>query len=360
MDSATAAGDPSGDAGRRFQSPQQSFWESAPVLQADLEQVQAVIDGIARDATLSIRDALERTVGNTGKMLRPALVLLSARSGRLRPAGRWRARPRDALSFSGQPPEKMYRIAGAVEVLHMATLVHDDVIDGAATRRGAAALHTEQGNRRAILMGDLLFSSCFSLLAEDATMDNAQVLAAGVRHICESQIDESLPASVGPRTPREYFRQVAAKTALLFMLSCHIGASENDVIIRDAQALRRFGYNLGMAFQVVDDLLDLTGTPEELGKPVGTDLRSGVPSLPIIYALQRDDGALSEALQGEIAERDIPRLVSLISDRGGLARARETAERYTERARRELDTLPPSQARETLSWLVDVSLNRRR
>ncbi len=365
MDSATVTGGGNSAAGRVHISPLQSFWEGSPTLAHDLERVQAVIDDVARGASAGIRPVLADTVGNTGKMLRPALVLLSARAGRRvvsqrRAPGLLRKRTEAPLGFDGIPDEKIYRISAAVEILHMATLVHDDVIDGAETRRGAPALHTLQGNRRAILMGDFLFSSCFTLLAEDARVENARTLAAGVRHICESQIDESLPAYAGPRSPREYYRQVAAKTALLFLLSCHVGASESDVAVADAQALRRFGYNLGMAFQVVDDLLDLTGTEKELGKPVGTDLKSQVLTLPIIYALESDDGELGEMLRRGIDENDVPRAVSLIEDRGGIARARGAAARYTERARRELALLDPSPARDTLSWLLEQLLNRRR
>jgi len=253
----------------------------------------------------------------------------------------------------------MYRISAAVEILHMATLIHDDVIDAAESRRGRPATHVTEGNKRAVLMGDLLFSSCFSLLAEDATMANAQLLSRGVQRICESQIDESVPASRGPRTPREYFRQVAAKTALLFALSCHVGASESDVIDSDAQPLRRFGYNLGMAFQVVDDLLDLSGSEEELGKPVGTDLKSGLRTLPLIYALENDDGSLGERLQRRVTDADVPVVLSMIRERGGIRRARAVAERYTERGKHELARLQPSPARDTLSRLLDLSLTRR-
>ncbi|MFW5786125.1 MAG: polyprenyl synthetase family protein [bacterium] len=365
MDPVPVAGGTNGAAGRTDLSPMRSFWAGAPALAHDLESVQGIIDGVAREASSSIRGVLADTVGNTGKMLRPALVILSARAGRRatsrrRAAGLVRVRTEEPLGFSGTPDEKMYRIAAAVEILHMATLIHDDVIDGADTRRGAPALHTVQGNRRAILMGDFLFSSCFTLLAEDAAMENARTLAAGVRHICRSQIDESLPTASGPRTPREYYRQVAAKTALLFLLSCHVGASESSVALEDAQALRRFGYNLGMTFQVVDDLLDLTGTQEELGKPVGTDLKSRVLTLPIIYALESDDGELSALLRRGVDDDQVPRAVSLIEERGGIERARLAAARHTERARRELALLSASEARDTLSWLLGRLLNRRR
>ncbi len=366
MDLAFVTGGPDGTAGRSLNSPQRSFWKNTPVLRHDLERVQDTITGVAEESSVRIRASLLETVANTGKMLRPALVLLSARSGRREAAPRrglrsiWpgRGQPLSPIGFSQAPDDKMYRIAAAVEILHMATLVHDDVIDGAERRRGAPAVHAVHGNRRAILMGDLLFSSCFSLLSQDATMENAQILAGGVTHICQSQIDESLPSG-GPKSPREYYRQVSAKTALLFMLSCHVGAGESGVISADAQALRRFGYNLGMAFQVVDDLLDLTGTEEELGKPVGTDLVSGVLTLPVLYALERDDGRLTEAVRGTVPAARVPEVVELVTELGGIDRARDAAERYVARAARELEKLEPSGARNTLSWLLDLSLKRR-
>lgn len=375
MDLALVTGGPDGTAGRPSTSPQQSFWKNTPVLRHDLERVQEIITGVAEESTESIRTSLVDTVANTGKMLRPALVLLSARSGRReadrrdtggRETGRrgfralrlGRSRVFPPIGFSDAPDDKMYRMAAAVEILHMATLVHDDVIDGAEQRRGAPAVHTVHGNRRAILMGDLLFSSCFSLLSQDATMENAQLLASGVTRICQSQIDESLPSG-GPRSPREYYRQVAAKTALLFTLSCHVGASESGAIRSDQQALRRFGYNLGMAFQVVDDLLDLTGTEAELGKPVGTDLKSGVLTLPVLYALERDDGRLAHALRASVPAARVPEVVEMVRERGGIDRARTVAERYVARAARALETMQPSGARNTLSWLLELSLKRR-
>jgi heptaprenyl diphosphate synthase len=383
MDLAPATGGPDEPAGRADDSPIQSFWADVPVVRDDLAAVQRVIHGTAEDASAGIRSSLSSTLENTGKMLRPALVLLAARAGRYRrerrkgaaktrPTGRSRVgrgsvRDRGTVagklqtprSFRDQAPEKIYRIAGAVEILHMATLIHDDVIDVAESRRGRPAAHVVEGNKRAVLMGDLLFSSCFSLLAEDATMANAQLLARGVQHICESQIDESVPAETGPRTPREYSRQVAAKTALLFALSCHVGASESGVIESDAQVLRRYGYNLGMAFQVIDDLLDLTGSEAELGKPVGTDLKSGLRTLPVIYALQNDDGRLQQHLDAGVGDAEVPTVVSLIRERGGIRRARETAERYTARGHHELSRLHPSPVRDTLSRLLDLSLERR-
>jgi heptaprenyl diphosphate synthase len=370
MDLALVTGGPDETAGRSATSPRKSFWKHTPVLRHDLEHVQEVITGVAEESTESIRAALVDTVANTGKMLRPALVLLSARSGRREPGRREsgrrglrairlrRHRVLPPIGFSDAPDDKMYRMAAAIEILHMATLVHDDVIDGAEQRRGAPSVHTVHGNRRAILMGDLLFSSCFSLLSQDATMENAQLLASGVTRICQSQIDESLPSG-GPKSPREYYRQVAAKTALLFMLSCHVGASESGVIRADQQALRRFGYNLGMAFQVVDDLLDLTGTEEELGKPIGTDLKSGVLTLPVLYALERDDGRLAQALRGTVPARRVPEVVAMVRERGGIDRARTVAERNVARAARALETMQPSGARNTLSWLLELSLQRR-
>ena len=186
-------------------------------------------------------------------MLRPAFVLLASR-------------------FGMPDKDRMIRIAAAVEMLHMATLVHDDIIDAAPVRRGVPSLHALRGPRTAVLVGDWLFVSCFSLIADLAGHENARSLAHMVARICGSEISQSADKYVLNTSVRRYLRRIAGKTAALFALAFHVGAAESGCEAPLAGLLRRLGYNLGMGFQIIDDILDFTRDRSETGKPTGNDL----------------------------------------------------------------------------------------
>ncbi len=334
------------------------FWGDYPVIRSDLHRIQSIILDNAGSGNSELSRALRDFAMRGGKMLRPAFVLLAAYMKE--PRGGLFVRS-SAASFNGALPEKIYRIAAAVEMLHMATLIHDDILDDAHTRRGSPALHRRVGSKAAVLMGDLLFSRCFSLVADYATVNSGRQLARSVTHMCSGEIEQA--RSNGPQelSERIYLRRVAEKTGLLFLLSFHVGAHENGVNGYRLELLRRIGYNVGVGFQIIDDLLDFTGNEQDLGKPIAGDLRQGIYTLPVIAALRKGDAELLQLLTiGGTANDDqrIRRAVTLVDKNGGFAYAREQAARYTDRAASAARALPEGEVREAIIDITERLLNR--
>jgi heptaprenyl diphosphate synthase len=317
-----------------------SFWEGHPELSDLLGRVRGEIVARAGGGDGPVPTAVRRLVESNGKMLRPAFVLL-------------------ASSFGAPEAGRVRRAAAAIEMLHLATLVHDDIIDEASVRRGIQTLHALAGNRAAVLTGDWLFAGAFSLVAEFADMGSARALAALVARICAGEIGQAADRYRVDASLRRYLRTIAGKTAVLFALSFHVGARESGCDAAVRGTLVRLGYNLGMGFQIIDDILDFEGTTAETGKPTGSDLAQGIFTLPVVLGLRADDGALAAALAHPpyTAER-LSRIVELISRRGGLEGARRYARAYTERSKREIARLPDTSARHTLTAVSDRLLHR--
>ena len=323
------------------------FWDDYPVIRNDLQRVQQIILENVGSGNTALSRALRDFALRGGKMLRPAFVLLAACVKE--PRRRLFVRS-ESPSINEPLPERIYRIAAAIEMLHMATLIHDDILDEAPTRRRRVALYRDVGPKAAVLMGDLLFSRCFSLVADCTTMENARRLAVIVTHMCAGEIEQAHDVVPDQLSERDYLRRVAAKTGLLFLLSFHIGAYENGVNGYRLQALRRVGYNIGVGFQIIDDLLDFTGNEQELGKPVAGDLRQGIYTLPVIAAIRRGQGdELSRLLHAtELDDERVQRAVALVESNGGFTYARRQAARYTARALQSARTLPEGDVRDAI------------
>jgi len=326
------------------------FWGSYPGVAAELDGIRGLILAAAAQGGDEVHASIRRLVESNGKMLRPAFVLLASR-------------------FGSADPGRIARLAAAIELMHMATLVHDDLIDGAALRRGVPTLHTNLGPRTAVLAGDTLFAACFSLIADHADAATAGSLARLVGRMCEGEIAETTERFLVSRSVRRYLRRTAAKTAVLFSLAFLIGGRESGGPPPVVETLRRLGWCLGMAFQIVDDILDFESSGEDVGKPVANDLGQGVFTLPVVLALRSDDGTLARALetrryaargawQAGRARRETERIGSLIRRFGGIDGARAWARRYTERARREISRLPAGESREVLASVADRLLVR--
>ncbi len=361
-----------------------SFWSEFPRVYDDLAQVRRVILDAVQSTNTTVAGALTDYVLRPGKMLRPAFVVLAARAQL--ESGRRRKKYKI--------PTKFYRIAAAMEMLHIATLIHDDVIDDADTRRGEATLHKSHGVRNAVLMGDILFSRCFSLVVQDTTMENARLIAGGVSRILTGEIAQAETYDLDRLSVRDYLRRIIAKTALLFSACFHVGAAEAGGKEGIVAPLRRAGYNIGMGFQIMDDILDFRSSQSALGKPVGTDLAAGVVTLPVILALRAERShspaaaarrrqeppratplrsqiggsivspgvttAEVASLRGLIADYDgnTKQAMALIDHYNGFTKAATWAGYYTNRARREIARLPAGSARSTLEAVTEKLLNR--
>jgi heptaprenyl diphosphate synthase len=321
------------------------YWKDSPALEERLERVAAVIAETIDSPGFPLRKAVADAAATGGKLLRPALLLIGSDFGK------------------SVDVAKIETLAAAMELLHVATLAHDDIIDEAPVRRGKPSLHASVGTKEAILAGDWLFSRCFLLAAQSADSENARGLARLIAAICSAEISQDMAKFEYSESVRGYFRTIAGKTAALFSLSLYAGASEAKASRADRQALRRAGYGIGMAFQIIDDILDFESDAEVMRKPVGRDIAEGLCTLPLIYALRADEVAMRAAL-GRVAAGGVEReeaareAAALATALGGAEKAREDARRYTARALGEIDRLPRSQARDELALIAERLLHR--
>ncbi len=278
-----------------------------------------------------------------GKKLRPLLTLLAA-------------------SVHAPADSRAVRVAAAIEILHAATLIHDDVIDHAYVRRGVPTANSVWSNTLAVLSGDYLFAKCSHVLAELGDPELVRMLARTVMRMVASETTQFSDIEHMEALEGEYYAKVQGKTASLFELCSDGGGLVGGASTEERKALRVYGENLGTAFQIVDDILDIAGTEEELGKPVGGDLREGTVTLPSIIFLRQNPAhpAVSGLLKQEAAGGDsVWEAVEAIRHSGAIEIAYAKAREFGERARANLSVLPMGDSRESLDMLIDYVVERR-
>ena len=320
------------------------FWSDLPELTDDLGRVHDRIVQEAADAGGALGEALSRYVGRRGKMLRPGLTLLGTWAGRGQPGKR--------------ASKHIIEIASAIETLHLASLIHDDVIDASGERRGEPSLHALYGNRQAVLMGDYLLSRCFSMISRGTKRENAQALAAATGHLVRGEINQMLESGAPRFSRRAYLRRIAGKTAMLFGLGLVVGAREAKAKEHEIALLARTGYSMGMAFQVIDDILDVTGSSAHLGKPVAADLRAGIYTLPAIEAVAADPGVTDALVPPPSSDDQMQASLAAVTRAGGIREARVKAAHYTLRARRAIESLADPDLRGALAMVSARLLDR--
>ena len=284
-----------------------------------------------------------------GKRVRPALLLMAAR-------------------LCGQAGERPVLFASAIEFIHTATLVHDDVIDGSELRRGRLAMHSRWGNNMTVLLGDYLYIRAMEVaLTYDDAIAIVRLLCDATRRMIEGEIYQLTKVGAADITEDEYFEIIRRKTAYLFSGSAEIGGLLGKARDEQRVALREYGFNLGVAFQLVDDLLDFTADRAALGKPVGGDLREGKVTLAAIHLLRREgrpsrahDIVRSVVETGEIAAEEWSELLALLRERQAIRYAHEKAVQYAAAAKRCLVAFPASPERAALGALPDFVLARDR
>lgn len=316
------------------------FWDACPSVKDGLVAVVSVMSETIRSSGFPLAPELGRLADADGKMLRPGFLLLGAEFGR---------------------PDhgKLVPLAAALELLHIGTLIHDDILDDATVRRGDAAFHVRNGTKEAVLTGDWLFSRSFRLVADFSNPKNARDLARVIGLICSSEIRQDLDKFRYSTSVRGYLRKISGKTAALFALALTVGAAQSGCGPSVVSRLNRAGYDIGMAFQIIDDILDYEGTEGALRKPVGKDLAEGLCTLPLIHALARDDGRVIDLLAAPpFAAQTITRVLEWVRTSGALEESRGMARLYTERALREISGLPGKPARETLRKVAERLLKR--
>ncbi len=310
-------------------------------IRADLERVECVLRGRLAAAGEPLGRALGAALTG-GKRLRPALVILAGR-----------------LLEAPAPP--FIALGAAMDILHAATLVHDDLVDQALVRRGRPALHTVWPLRAAVLGGDYLLAEAIALVAELGEPRILGATATLLRTMCAGEIRQALSAA-GDRVRREeYYRSIEAKTASLFARSLEMAGALAGAGEAQTAALGRYGRELGIAYQIVDDVLDLTGDERELGKLPAGDLRQGLVTLPVLCYLERVPGeaAVQAVLAGERDETHLRAAVEAIRASGAAEMAVAEARGHAALAQEALVALPGNPARELLARLADYIVARR-
>jgi octaprenyl-diphosphate synthase len=267
--------------------------------------------------------------------LRPALVTLAARA--------------TTLPFD---PARARKLGACMEMIHMATLIHDDVIDGAATRRGKATASSVYGNTAAILCGDVLLSKAMSILAQDGDIEIIRMVSDAVVELAEGECAELEVRGRLDLSVDDHFRILRMKTASFIEACCRTGAKAAGASEAEEKALGQFGHHIGMAFQIVDDLLDYQGQLERTGKPRATDFYEGCPTLPLIALVGQLEPAEASWLKGVFGEArtdDVDRIVEWMDQRGAFVAAEKAADEEVSLARLALADLPDSPHRDVLS-----------
>ena len=311
---------------------------------AELREFETRLAATVADDLGPMSAAMNHIVRAGGKRLRPALVILSARLGEA-------------------DPDHLYNAAMGIEFIHTATLVHDDLIDDAETRRGMATIHALLGVNPAIIVGDYYFAKGANLTAAIGMPIIDVIISRAVMTICMGELLQLTSKRDYDQSVEEYYRKIERKTAALLSASCHCGGIVARLDEQRANALERFGHHLGMAFQIADDVLDYTASAEQIGKPVGADLRQGTITLPLMYALRETPGPAARIrdllARAPMGEEDYDEVVALVRDSKAIALAERHAHEFADRARSELSVFPQSEPRSVLEKVCDYVVERR-
>ena len=311
------------------------------LIHEDLERVERKMREISTIEYEQLRAALDYLLGSGGKRLRPALVLLASK-------------------FHPADVDKVTSLAAAVETLHTATLVHDDLIDNSFLRRGNPTLNAMWNSAATVLAGDYLFARAAAFAAETQNVRVVSIFAQTLMTICSGELRQIFGNDEQHTARKHYYQRIYSKTASLFAASTETGAILSNAPEPEVQALRDYGYNLGMAFQIVDDVLDFTGDEKELGKPIGSDLRQGVVTLPTIYFLEAhpDQELITRVLRGQGDEIQIA--VEMIKESGAIESSMNEAKEFIIKGRNALAVLPHNEYRQALLDLADFVIERRK
>jgi geranylgeranyl pyrophosphate synthase len=311
----------------------------------ELEDFERRLHRTVRADLGPVADAMEQILDAGGKRLRPALVFLAAGLGQ---------------------PDRMddvYRAAMAIEFIHNATLIHDDLIDGAPTRRGLRTIHETLGPNPAIIIGDYYFAKGANLMSQIGNTSIDALLSQTVMTICFGEMLQLTSQRRYDQSIEDYYAKIERKTAVLLAASTFCGGVLGGLSEPQVEAIRQFGRLLGMSFQIADDVLDYLATEEEVGKPVGNDLKQGTVTLPLMLARQDPsvDGHLEAILArgDDLKDADYAEVVHIVRNSSGIDASYGYAQTFAKRAREQLEAFPLSPYREALESLTYYVVRRR-
>jgi octaprenyl-diphosphate synthase len=327
--------------------------EKTPALSQIFEPIRGDLELVDREfvrhveSQVAVIPQIGRYIQTSGgKRVRPAVLLMAAR-------------------LSGYQGDRAVLYAAVVEFIHTATLVHDDIIDDSELRRGRLAVHSRWGNDITVLLGDYLYIKSMAMALTHDTLDLVRLLCDVTLRMIEGELYQLTKNGDADITEDEHFDIIRRKTAYLFGGCAQIGGMLGRVSAEQEKALQDYGFNLGIAFQLVDDLLDFTGDLAALGKPVGADLREGKMTLPLIHLLQQGEETGAKIIRDIITSRTATdeqwtELLSLLKKHRSIDYAFRRAVEYAERAKKPLHAFPPSSERDALLALPDYVLSRDR
>ena len=311
-------------------------------VQEDLAKVEDRLRSVSEVDFPHLSEMLDYSLRSNGKRIRPILTLLSGK-------------------FYNYNLDYLLPMATAVEVMHTATLVHDDAIDKSLVRRRRATVYKVWGEDKAVLLGDYLFAEAGALTAATQNLRAIKLFAATLKAISSGELNQAFNAFNLEQSRSQYFQRVSKKTAALFSMATESGAALSQAPEESIQILIEYGYNLGIAFQIVDDILDVIGTEEEMGKPVGSDLAQGTLTLPAMLLLEYypEDNPVKKLFQDHSRQENIGLAMELIRNSSITQECYKVASDYCARACHNLNLLPHNAARQALVDLADYVLSRR-
>jgi octaprenyl-diphosphate synthase len=308
----------------------------------DLDLVEEAIDALRDVDFRPMAEMLNLVLARGGKRLRPALSLLAGKFGRYR-------------------LDLLVPLAASIELLHTATLVHDDVIDNAGTRRGRPTANSIFHNTTTVMLGDYMFAHAANFVARTGNIEVIRLFSHTLMTIARGEIGQDMTAYDTRQTVRQYLQRIGGKTASLFATACQGGALLAEVSEDRVEALKHYGYNVGMAFQVVDDILDFVGDEQEMGKPVGSDLNQGTLTLPSLLLLDRypKNNPIRKLFARRRRQEYLGQAVEMIRQSDIPQESYQMAESFAKEAEKALTVLPSNPARRTLRDIVAYVLERR-
>ncbi|MBD1371621.1 polyprenyl synthetase family protein [Hazenella sp. IB182357] len=312
-------------------------------LRRDIEKIEQELTHSIHTEQTTLQHAAHHLLKAGGKRMRPVFVLLSGR-------------------FGTYHLENISHVAVALELIHMASLVHDDVIDNARTRRGKETVKAKWSNQTAMYTGDFIFARALQKIAQIKDSDVQAILSNAMMKMCEGEIEQIEDIFAPDQSLKRYLRRIKRKTALLMSVSCQLGAIVSGARDRDVKALAKYGYYVGMAFQLTDDVLDLTGDEKVLGKPAGSDLRQGNITLPVTYALhhatEQDQTKILTYIQSKGTQGALNEVLDIVRTAGGIEETLQLSTRYLKKALHALALLPDSLERQSLQLIGEFIVRR--
>ncbi|MBI2288129.1 MAG: polyprenyl synthetase family protein [Chloroflexi bacterium] len=312
-------------------------------VQEDLVKVEDRLRLVSQVDFPHLAELLDYSLRSSGKRIRPILNLLSGK-------------------FYDYNLSQLLPMATAVEILHTATLVHDDAIDNSVVRRGRPTVFKLWGAEKAVLLGDYLFAEAGALTATTHNLRVIKLFAQTLKTISSGELNQAFNAFNLNQSHSQYLQRVASKTAALFTMATESGSVLSQAPEESIQILIEYGYNLGIAFQIVDDILDFIGTEEELGKPTGSDLTQGTITLPSLLLLEHypEDNPVKRLVSNRDDPENIKQAIELVRNSSIIQECYQLADEYVARARHNLKLLPENDSRQSLGQLADYIITRRR